>query len=105
MRQIFLNPIHRTADRWERAVELSAAARRRLKWMTYYEACGRNARRTCRHFDISPQTFYRWWRRYDPRDLTTLEERSRAPRRRRRPTWGPALAEQVRQLREQYPRW
>src|SRR3989449_3898737 len=59
MRQIFLNPIHRTADRWERAVELSAAARRRLKWMAYYETCGGNARRTCRHFDISPQTFCR----------------------------------------------
>lgn len=85
--------------------DLSAAARRRLKWMDYYRTQGPNARRTCRHFDISPQTFYRWWRRYDPQDLTTLEAHSRRPRRRRPPTWSPALAVAVRTLRQQYPRW
>jgi transposase InsO family protein len=89
----------------ERLVDLSPAARRRLKWMDYYVAHGRNARRTCRHFDISPQTFYRWWRRYQPQDLTTLEAHSRRPRRRRQPTWAPALALAVRALRQQYPRW
>jgi putative transposase len=89
----------------EHLLELSADARRRLKWMDYYDQHGRNARRTCRHFDISPEKFYTWRRRYDPRDLTTLEARSRAPRRRRRPTWSPALARAVRQLRQQYPRW
>ncbi|MFQ5932469.1 MAG: helix-turn-helix domain-containing protein, partial [Nitrospiraceae bacterium] len=89
----------------EHLVELSGEARRRLKWMDYYAAHGGNARRTCRHFDISPQTFYRWWRRYRRHDLTTLEGRSRAPRRRRQPTWSPALAAAVRQLRREYPRW
>lgn len=73
--------------------------------MAYYESHGRNARLTCRHFDISPQTFYRWLRRYNPRDLATLEERSRRPRRTRRPTWSQDLALAVQQLREQYPRW
>src|SRR5262245_9326697 len=84
---------------------LSTEARRRLKWMDYYMAHDRNARRTCRHFDISPQTFYRGWRRYRPRDLTTLEAHSRRPRHRRQPTWSPALATAVRALRQQYPRW
>ncbi len=84
---------------------LSPAARRRLKWMDYYERQGRNARLTCRHFDISPQTFYRWRRRYDPRRLASLEDRSRRPRRVRRPTWSAELAEAVRELREQCPRW
>jgi transposase InsO family protein len=73
--------------------------------MDYYQQHGGNARRTGRHFDISPQTFYRWWRRYDPRDLTTLEAHSRRPRRRRQPTWSAALATAVRALRQQYPRW
>ena len=73
--------------------------------MDYYEANGRNARLTCRHFDISPQTFYRWRRRYKPRDLATLEERSRRPRQTRRPTWSNELATAVQQLRERYPRW
>jgi transposase-like protein len=60
--------------------QLSEAARRRLRWMDYYRECGGNARLVCRHFDISPQTFYRWLRRYSSRDPSTLEERSRRPR-------------------------
>jgi transposase InsO family protein len=89
----------------EHLLTLSPDARRRLKWMDDYVQHGRNARRTCRHFDISPQTFYRWWRRYQPRDLTTLEAHSRRPRRRRQPTWSPALTAAVRELRRAYPRW
>ncbi len=85
--------------------ELSLEARRRLKWLEYYQQHGGNARLTCRHFDISPQTFYRWRRRYSRHDLTTLEGHSRAPRRRRQPTWSPGLAAAVRQLRREYPRW
>jgi putative transposase len=85
--------------------ELSPNARRRLKWMDYYESHGENARLTCRHFDISPQTFYRWRRRYNPRRLASLEDRSRCPHRVRRPTWTAELVEAVQQLREHYPRW
>ena len=59
--------------------------------------------RLCRHYDISPQAFYRWRRRYNPRDLASLEERSRRPHRTRRPTWGNELALAVQELREQYP--
>ncbi len=84
---------------------LSMAARRRLKWLDYYRACGGNARRTCRHFDISAQTFYRWLRRYRPSDLTTLESRSRRPRRLRQPSWSAALEQAVLKLRREYPRW
>jgi putative transposase len=86
-------------------VELSREARRRLGWMEWYKAHGENARLTCRHFHISPDTFYRWWRRYDPYDLRSLEGRSQRPRRVRQPTWSPALVQAVWDLREQYPRW
>jgi putative transposase len=86
-------------------VGLSVVARRRLKWMDYYRACGGNARLTCRHFDISAQTFYRWLRRYRPGDLTTLESRSRRPRRLRQPSWSIELERAVLELRRQYPRW
>lgn len=61
--------------------------------------------RTCRHFAISRQTFYRWKRRFDRHDLTTLEARSHRPLRVRRPTWSGSLAERVLALRKQYPRW
>ncbi len=45
-----------------------------------------NAAFTCRHFGISRQCFYRWWRRYDPHSLATREAHSRRPHRLRRPT-------------------
>jgi transposase InsO family protein len=76
-----------------------------LRWFDHYQAHGRNIALTCRYFGISRQTFYRWKQRYDPQQLTTLEDRSHRPLRRRRPTWIAAQAEQVRQMREQYPRW
>ena len=85
--------------------ELSADARRRLKWMDYHIAHGRNVSRTCRHFDIARQTFYRWWRRYQPHDLSSLESRSRRPKRVRQRRWTTEQVEIVRRLREQYPRW
>jgi len=88
-----------------RGRELSAQARRRLKWMDYYESHGHNARLTCRYFGVSPQTFYRWRRRYDHQNLRTLEDRSRRPRRRRQPTWSMELAQAVLRLRKEYPRW
>lgn len=85
--------------------EISKGAQRRVKWFDYYSANGRNARKTCRHFDISPDTFYRWKKRYDPQNLLTLEERSRCPRRRRQHTWDSVMEQRVLELREQYPRW
>src|SRR6266849_1130106 len=85
-------------------VELSREARVRLAWMDFYRRC-RNVARTGRHFGISRQTFYRWQRRYDPYDLTTLEGRSHRPRRLRQPTWSFPLAEKVLTLRLQFPRW
>ncbi len=88
-----------------REVELSKKARQRLKWLDYYESRSHNARLTCRHFDISPQTFYRWKRRYNPRHLESLEDRSHRPRHVRQPTYSTELAEAVLRLREEYPRW
>jgi putative transposase len=85
-------------------VDLSADAKRRLKWFIYYEACG-DARATCRHFDISRQTFYRWKVRYMPRHLESLESRSSRPRTVRTPTAPAELETAVLTLRQQYPRW
>ena len=86
-------------------VELSRKARQRLKWFDYYNSHGQNARLTCRHFDISPQTFYRWKRRYNPHYLESLEERSHRPRQLRQPAYSAELVEAVLRLREEYPRW
>ncbi len=83
---------------------ISPEAVKRLRWMDYYAKTG-NARLTCRHFDISAQTFYRWKNRYDPYDLTTLEEASRRPHRIRRPETATAVVEKILEKRQQYPRW
>jgi len=92
-------------SRLARIRELSREASKRLKWFDYYNSHGRNARLTCRYFGISPQTFYRWKRRYDPKHLESLEDRSHKPRRLRQPTWNYELAQEVLRLREEYPRW
>lgn len=84
---------------------LTRAARQRLQMLQWYEDHGRNARLTCRHFGVSPDTFYRWLRRYRAGGVRALEDRSRRPRRVRRPTWSRALTLAVLQLREAHPRW
>jgi hypothetical protein len=85
--------------------ELSREARQRLQWFDHYRAHGGNAALTCRYFGISREAFYRWKRRCDPEDLSTLEDRSHRPHHRRRSTWTAEQAERVRRLREQFPRW
>ena len=89
----------------QRGADLSPEARRRLTWIEWHHGHGSNARKTCRHFTISPDTLYRWLRRYQPHNLSSLENRSRRPQRLRQPTWNPDLEREVPQLREQFPRW
>src|SRR3981081_3585427 len=84
---------------------LSRAAQTRLQWMLFYFFNGRNGVRTCRHFGISRQTFYRWKRRVDRHDLTTLEEHSPRPPKVRQPTWTAKLAERVAARRPAPPPW
>ena len=88
-----------------RIADISHDANKRLKWFDYYANEGRNARKTCLHFGVSPDTFYRWKKRYRPGDLRSLEERSRRPRRVRQPTWTTETVKAVQELREEYPRW
>ena len=84
---------------------LSKQAKQRLKWFDYYKSHGQNGRLTCRHFDISPETFYRWKRRYKPYHLESLEDRPRRPKHLRQPTASAELIAAVQRLRERYPRW
>ena len=76
-----------------------------MQVLDWYGAHGRNARWACRHFGISPDTFYRWKRRYQTLALASLESRSHRPQRRRQPTWAVELAIAVLQLRTENPRW
>lgn len=85
--------------------DISREAKLRLRWFDYYYTNGKNAALTCRHFDISRQTFYRWKKRYNPKKLKSLESLPRRPERVRQPTWSTELANKVLDLREENPRW
>ncbi len=84
---------------------VSREAQARIKWFDYYQAHGNNGRLTCRYFGISPQTFYRWKRRYDAHNPGTVEARSHRPGHLRQPTYTVQQVEAVLKLRELYPRW
>jgi putative transposase len=84
---------------------LSRQARQRLKMMQWYEDHGRNARRTCRHFGVSPDTFYRWLRRFRRAGPRGLEDRSHRPHRVRQHTWSNELEDTILQLRERHVGW
>jgi len=52
---------------------LSKDGLRRLLWIDWYYAHGKNAESTCRHFGISKSVFYRWFNRFDKNNLKSLE--------------------------------
>jgi transposase InsO family protein len=85
--------------------ELSRDAKRRLQVLDWYRTHGENARLACRHFGISPDTFYTWKGRFHPEHLASLEDRSHRPHHVRQPTWSPELAAAVLQEREAHPCW
>lgn len=85
--------------------DLSREARRRLAMLDWHRANGADVSRTARHFGYSRPTVYRWLGRFESRRLETLEDRSSAPRRRRRATWSADEVAAVKRLRERYPRW
>ncbi len=84
-------------------IDLSKEAQVRLSWFDYYRNHQHNARLTCRHFGISPQTFYHWQKRYDPHHRKILKTRSCRPKRVRQPTYTLAQIEAVRKVWECYP--
>jgi transposase InsO family protein len=87
------------------APDLSRRAQVRLELLDWHHAHGANVSRTARHFGYSRPTVYRWLERFDRLRLETLEDRSSAPRRRRRPSWTIRQLGAVRDLRARYPRW
>lgn len=86
--------------------DISARTKVKLSWMEYYKKVG-NARLACRHFGISPDTFYRWKNRYKPLNLKTLEDdpKTRRPKRLRIPTTSLEVVEKIRSYSILYPRW
>lgn len=76
----------------------------RLRALRIFEET-RDVGLVCETFGISRATLYRWAKRFDPGDLGSLRDRSRRPRRLRKPLWSTELIIAIRDLRAQYPRW
>jgi len=84
--------------------KLSKQAKLRLKWMDYYQKT-KNVSLTCRHFGISRQLFYYWLKRYDPYNLTTLEDKERVPIKRRQREITPEQEMRIVALCKEYIRY
>ncbi|MDD5055303.1 MAG: helix-turn-helix domain-containing protein [Candidatus Peribacteraceae bacterium] len=84
---------------------LSADALRRLEWFVFAEQQGKNLREVAGHFGVAPSTVYRWANKFDPNDLTTLENRTTTPpqEKRRKPQTPDAIVQLIAQYRRVYP--
>lgn len=87
-----------------RSVSLSREAKHRLRVIEYYLNC-HSVALTCRHFGICRSYFYKWLKRFDPRNLKSLEDLTRRPHKLRNVTYDYELVSLVRKLRQDYPRF
>ena len=99
-----LVPLYDMLTNIKRLKDLSREAKLRIKWFDYYLKTG-NAAQTCKYFGISRKTFYKWKKRYDPMNLVSLEDKDRAPVKRRQREITPKQLERVIKLRKRYIRW
>lgn len=84
------------------SVTLSREAKQRLRVIEYYLR-GASVSLTCRHFGITRSYFYKWYKRYDPRRLTSLESKSTRPVHVRPATYDTNFVALIRKLRTDYP--
>ncbi|MCL4339305.1 integrase core domain-containing protein, partial [Patescibacteria group bacterium] len=85
---------------------LSLEARQRLEWFVFfYTIANRNNSLTASYFGIARKTFHKWKRRFDPTNIFTLEQYSRAPRKRRQWTVTYGEERNIRELREKHMKW
>jgi transposase len=82
---------------------LSKDALKRLQWIDWYFAHGKNARKTCRHFGIAKSVFYRWYNRFDKRNLKSLEfdTKTRRPKKIRTPGIDPYILKRIYDIRNE----
>ncbi len=85
-------------------VELTTRERDRLRALRLWEET-KDVQLVCRTFGMSRATLYRWRERFLPKDLSSLKDRSRRPKHLRRANWSRKLIEDIRELRERFPRW
>lgn len=85
------------------AAQLSAAGRERLEWIAEFVRSGGSISETCLKLNIARSTFHRWLDRFDPSDLSTLEEQTHAPHEARTSNVSPEIIAHIRAYREASP--
>jgi len=94
-------------QRWKKIADLmklSKQARLRLNWLIFYQTrANNNARLVCRHFGISPKTFYKWLGRFNERNFKSLEDCRRSPKNKRQPEYTSLEVQRLIALRLKYP--
>lgn len=87
-------------------LNLSRSVLLRLEWLIYYETSAKNnASLTCRHFDISAKTFYKWKNRFDGKNLKLLEDQDKAPKNKRKRTITAQEEMRIVAVRKKHIRW
>ena len=81
-----------------RSVNLSKEAKHRLRIIEYYLKT-RNISLTCRHYGICRSYFYKWYKRYIPGHLASLESKSKKPHNLRQATYDMNFVSLIRKLR------
>lgn len=99
-----LVPLYDMITQLNRSSNLSKQARLRIKWFDYYKRYN-NVSRTCRYYGISRKTFYKWINRYDSHNFLTLEDRDKAPIKRRQRDISILQEQRIISLRKKYIRY
>jgi transposase InsO family protein len=94
------------AGHWRNLAEywhISSGAKQRLEWMIFYHTVGRkNASSTAAYFAISRKTFHKWKKRFNPHVIQSLEEKSKAPHKKRAWEVSKEQEERIIKLREKH---
>lgn len=107
--RITINPYKTSSERWRAQAQwlrLSDVAHRRLEWLIFYYSVGeRQAGKTAQYFGIHRSCLYEWLKKFNPLDVTSLEEKSRRPTHLRQWTVTHEEETRIKKLREQYIYW
>ena len=85
---------------------LTDKAQLKLEWIIFYQTVGEsNALKTASHFGINPKTLHKWKSRFNEKNLSTLEEVSRAPHKTRTRDISFIQRDRIRKLRKKHIKW
>lgn len=85
---------------------LSDKAQLKLEWIIFYHTSGKdNTTDTARHFGVTRKTIHKWLTRFNEVNLSTLEEKSRAPKNTRKREIDFIQRGRIRSLRNKHIKW